>query len=412
MFMRKLLFTSLLMLLLGVSISFGQNAKTFEVGNYGTEIPENYTQNHLVYKLNYDKTAYTLIGPDETNPTSVTIPAMVNGLPVTGIGEAAFKDHWELVSLSFAEGCNVDSIGKSAFSGTCITQLDLTPCKKLRVLNEYAFFRCEKLLSARINKSLERFEGQCQFNGCVSLKEITFEDGCLLENLSPYSFQNSRNLVRIRIPASVKVLDTEAFGWGGDESCLEEVTFEEGSQLEKIAEKVFRDCKALKTCDLSPCKKLKTILWEVFWGCNKLTTVNIDQCTSLENLEGSVFRETALESITLPASMKTIKGACFLGCNSLTHVACLSTTPPLLPEADVFSQDTYATTLYVPEGSKSLYMQAEGWNLFAKIEEETATAIDAVFENKGKSRMYNLSGMAVGDDYHGIVIVDGKKVVR
>ena len=49
---------------------------------------------------------------------------------------------------------------------------------------------------------------------------------------------------------------------------------------------------------------------------------------------------------------------------------------------------------------------------FAKIEEETATAIDAVFENKGKSRMYNLSGMAVGDDYHGIVIVDGKKVVR
>ena len=136
MFMRKLLFTSLLMLLLGVSISFGQNAKTFEVGNYGTEIPENYTQNHLVYKLNYDKTAYTLIGPDETNPTSVTIPAMVNGLPVTGIGEAAFKDHWELVSLSFAEGCNVESIGKSAFSGTCITQLDLTPCKKLRVLNE------------------------------------------------------------------------------------------------------------------------------------------------------------------------------------------------------------------------------------------------------------------------------------
>ena len=412
MFMRKLLFTSLLMLLLGVSISFGQNAKTFEVGNYGTEIPENYTQNHLVYKLNYDKTAYTLIGPDETNPTSVTIPAMVNGLPVTGIGEAAFRDHWEVVSLSFAEGCNVDSIGKFAFSGTCITQLDLTPCKKLRVLNEYAFFRCEKLLSARINKSLERFEGNNQFNSCVSLKEITFEDGCLLENLSPYSFQNSRNLVRIRIPASVKVLDTEAFGWGGDESCLEEVTFEEGSQLEKIAEKVFRDCKALKTCDLSPCKKLKTILWEVFWGCNKLTTGNIDQCTARENLEGSVFRETALESITLPASMKTIKGACFLGCNSLTHVACLSTTPPLLPEADVFSQDTYATTLYVPEGSKSLYMQAEGWNLFAKIEEETATAIDAVFENKGKSRMYNLSGMAVGDDYHGIVIVDGKKVVR
>lgn len=41
-----------------------------------------------------------------------------------------------------------------------------------------------------------------------------------------------------------------------------------------------------------------------------------------------------------------------------------------------------------------------------------STGIDNVNQHIGNAVAYNLKGQRVGDDYRGIVIVDGKKVVR
>ena len=75
MFIRKLLFTSLLMLLLGVSIGFGQNAKTFEVGN-------------LKYQERHEGSSKTLCygvigladGIDKAKITEIVVPDQVRAL--------------------------------------------------------------------------------------------------------------------------------------------------------------------------------------------------------------------------------------------------------------------------------------------------------------------------------------------
>ena len=50
--------------------------------------------------------------------------------------------------------------------------------------------------------------------------------------------------------------------------------------------------------------------------------------------------------------------------------------------------------------------------IYRKASTTGISTVNAGIENKGDGKVYNLSGQQVGDDYKGIVIVNGKKVVR
>jgi len=79
-----------------------------------------------------------------------------------------------------------------------------------------------------------------------------------------------------------------------------------------------------------------------------------------------ICQNTGILTLTLPDTLQRIGGYAFYGCKSLTEIISEKTTPPTLG-ADVFTQCTALTGIYVPDASVSAYQAASGWSKYASI---------------------------------------------
>ena len=94
---------------------------------------------------------------------------------------------------------------------------------------------------------------------------------------------------------------------------------------------------------------------------------------SVTNIGYDAFYDTSISSVTIPKSVKEIKGGAFSCCDYLKSVTVNWTRPIEIYESvfigwsynDIYEQ----CTLYVPRGTKAAYEAAEGWKNFFKIEE-------------------------------------------
>ena len=94
---------------------------------------------------------------------------------------------------------------------------------------------------------------------------------------------------------------------------------------------------------------------------------------SVTNIGCDAFYDTSISSVTIPKSVKEIKGGAFSCCDYLKSVTVNWTRPIEIYESvfigwsynDIYEQ----CTLYVPRGTKAAYEAAEGWKNFFKIEE-------------------------------------------
>ena len=74
-----------------------------------------------------------------------------------------------------------------------------------------------------------------------------------------------------------------------------------------------------------------------------------------------------LSSVIIPESVTAIGNDAFNGCTSLITVHSYIKEPF---NVSIFSNETYRNgTLYVPAGTKDLYIRFDGWREFLKIEE-------------------------------------------
>ena len=66
----------------------------------------------------------------------------------------------------------------------------------------------------------------------------------------------------------------------------------------------------------------------------------------------------------------------------------------------------------MPQASLELYKNDPNWSLFYKIVAIESSVIDEIPVDDVAPRVrYNLQGQPVGDDYRGIVIENGKKIL-
>lgn len=155
---------------------------------------------------------------------SAIIPAALDGLPVTKIGDYAFQYCENLTAIEIPN--SVKKIGLAAFEYcTALTAVDIpdsvtaigycafSNCKSLRELHipnsvteidRWAFGGCSSLKEVTIPDSITKID-RCVFGGCSFLKEVIIPDS--VTKIDFRAFQECISLETIRIPAHTKIAD-------------------------------------------------------------------------------------------------------------------------------------------------------------------------------------------------------------
>ena len=314
--------------------------------------------------------------------TSVTIPNSV-----TSIGDLAFSGCSGLTSVTIQN--SVTSIGYGAFDGCSGITLVKVP------VTDYASF-CENkivgLISSNIGKPVQLIDGDA-----TEIKEYVVPDG--VASIGSSAFRNCTGLTSVTIPGSVTNIGNNAFSGcsgitlvkvpvtdyasfcenkivglissnigkpvqliDGDATEIKEYVVPDG--VASIGSSAFRNCTGLTSVTIS--NSVTSIGGYAFYGCSGLTSVTIPN--SVTSIEGSAFSDcSSLSSVTIGSGVTSIGGDAFKGCTSLTTVKSYIEEPFNISK---FENDTYRQgTLYVPKGTKDLYIRFDGWREFLKIEE-------------------------------------------
>ena len=138
---------------------------------------------------------------------TVKIPATINGLPVTAIGDYAFYGSASLTSVTIPSG--VTSIGAGAFS-SCGNLASVTIPNSVTGIATQAFSFCPLLSSLTIPGSVTSI-GDYAFVGCGGLTNLTINYG--VTSIGYDAFGLCGGLTGVTIPASVTSIG--GFGFNG-----------------------------------------------------------------------------------------------------------------------------------------------------------------------------------------------------
>ena len=125
------------------------------------------------------------------------------------------------------------------------------------------------------------------YNDCSKLREMNLPEN--LEAIGKDCFRNTK-ITEIVIPKSVKIIESSAF-WG----CrgLHKVVFDKGSEIKDIGK-------------------------DIFSGCANLKEISLPE--GLENIGGGCFKNTGIQQMVIPKSVKVIQERAFQGCRGLREV--------------------------------------------------------------------------------------------
>ena len=332
---------------------------------------------------------------------AITIPSMIDDLPVTAIGSSAFRDCTVLGSVEIPDslrsigsyafrGCTslatatignaVQSIGDYAFYG-CSQLASVTIPDSVTYLGTQAFYHCIRLASVTIGSGVSTF-GSYAFAGCTGLVSATIRSG--VASIGSYAFAGCAALGIVDIPASVQSIGAHAF-----RGCTSLATATIGNAVQSIGDYAFKECSQLASVTIPDSvtylgtqafyhciglgsvtigSGVSTFGSEAFSGSSSLVTVTIRGgvtsighygfygCTALENVEipdsvqsigGYAFRGcTGLTSVVIGSGVNNIGGYAFYGCSNLIGIYFLGNAPAL--GSQVFTGDDNATIYYLP----------------------------------------------------------------
>jgi len=168
----------------------------------------------------FDPTTGTITDYDDT-VTAVDIPASINGVAVTKIGDYAFEYCSSLTNIIIPN--SVTSIGAYAFKN-CSSLTSITIPNSVTSIAGWTFAGCSNLTSIAIPNSVTSIAGWA-FEDCNSLTSISIPNG--VTHIGKYTFHNCSSLTSISIPNSVTYIQSWAF-YGC--SSLRDVYYSKGEQ--------------------------------------------------------------------------------------------------------------------------------------------------------------------------------------
>lgn len=375
--------------------------------------------NGLIYSYTDESTCY-LYGYDGSYDTKLTIPEVVNGHQVRGIGYKALSGYTNLQSLVLPS--SITKIGSMAFSDCYnLTTLDIPD--GVTELGYSSLSNCSRLISVKLPADLEVIYSYA-FRGCSSLESI-------------------------HIPAKVKEIDNDILNGC---SRLKTITIAEDNTIFDSRNQCNAIINTANNTLMIGClgstipSGVTTIGYDSFRGLN-ITSIDIPN--TVKEIKQSAFYNSGLTSLRLPSTLESIGSHAFANCNKLKEVFLekidyeyestlfqncgnlekvysLDTEPTAI-NGDIFNNYDYNTqttsfttaTLYVPEGTKEKYASLGGWRRFgSKIMEFDVTGVSTLKAQPSTFDVYDLHGhkvrskIASTDELpKGIYIVNQKKMV-
>jgi hypothetical protein len=234
-------------------------------------------------------TGYTGPGGD------VTIPPTIDGLPVTRIGNGAFRQNFSLLSVTIPD--SVTNIGYAVFNH-CIALTNVTLSQNLRTISDDAFSYCEFLPGIAIPDAVT-YIGFSAFDSCYNLASITISSN--VTDISANAFVSCLKLTTITVDAlnpSYASVDGVLF----DKSV--------GTLVQ---------CPGGKTGSYSIPASARKILSRAFWSCQYLTSLTIPG--TVTNIGEQVFSGCSrLTAIIIPSSVTAIGHGAFGTCAAMTDI--------------------------------------------------------------------------------------------
>ena len=274
----------------------------------------------------FDKAKGTITDCDGS-VTKASIPAEIDGVAVTSIGEDAFLSCTSLTGVTIPN--SVTRIGDRAFRNcTSLASIDIP--NSVTDIGNFAFSGCTSLVSINIPNSVTRI-GDSAFSGCTSLASIDIPNS--VTDIGNFAFSGCTSLASIDIPNSVTSIGNYAF-----QGCTSLASIDLPNSVTSTGDYAFQGCTSLTNVDLKSCSyirekafqgctSLKNVTFSAnlssigdfsFEGCTSLETINVNKVSSIGN---SAFSGcTALTTVYLPTSVKTIGNGAFRYCTSLADV--------------------------------------------------------------------------------------------
>ena len=315
----------------------------------------------FTYMVSDGEVEITGFAVGEDDESEIAIPESLGGLPVTSIGDDAFRSHTNLTSVSIPG--SVKRIGYGAFC-YCENLASLTIMDGVASLGVYAFYDCEELTAVAIPNSVTNigeyaFGGYSKIasftvgidnpnyasiNGLLLSKDgktvlsgvvgnVTIPDGVTeigatafarrynlksvvipnsVTNIGDYAFWDCWDLTHCTIPYGVERIGNGAFGESG---LLGEITIP--NSVSSIGNGAFLGCGRLTSVTIPD--SVTSIEYSMFEDCMDLTSVTIPN--SVTNIGAYAFCECeSLASITIPESVERIEAYAFYGCTNLATI--------------------------------------------------------------------------------------------
>ncbi len=248
----------------------------------------------------------------------------------------------------------------SGLSGDVVIPSKIAKIYTVTKIRNYAFGYKKQggVFNVTLPSTIEKIEHSA-FSYATKLYSIRLNEG--LKEIGGYIFSGCSALTEVYIPSTLQVIPEGAF-----QGCTSLPAIALSAGIEHIGSNAFKGCTALQSVkSQSGTNKVKTIGNYAFCDCSSLYDVRFSN--GLTSIGEHAFNGCKkLENINLPAKVSTIGEFAFAysGIKTLT----VNWTTPLVIQANVFNGvDLSKCILYVPEGCKEAYKNANVWNKFGHI---------------------------------------------
>lgn len=226
--------------------------------------------------------------------SDISIPTQIDGYPITGIAEEAFKTNLAVKTAILPDG--ITSIGENAFLG-CTNLVNASLPNSLTNIGGGIFAYCSRLKTVNIPTNITNLP-QYVFYHCHSLTNIELPNN--LKRIGNYNFANCYNLKNIYIPSQVETIENGAFM-----NCLSLTNFSVSNENPYLA-----------SSNGSILTKNGTTF--LMFPSGKTGTFTIPN--TVTNVSTNAFITSKINTLIIPSSVMSINEGAFAWCVDLSSI--------------------------------------------------------------------------------------------